>query len=69
MPYSIRKVSTFPYALKNDDEQIATAETLALVPVILKELGYGQSRQTIVQGTIVHYKGKTNAVYARYVSA
>lgn len=69
MPYTIHKVSTFPYDFQADDEQVATAEHLDLVPIRLEELGFGQAKTTIVKGSTVYYKGRTNAVYVRYVQS
>lgn len=69
MPYTIHKVSTFPYDFQSHDEQLAIAERLDLIPIRLEELGFGQAKTTIVKGTTIYYKGRTNAVYVRHVQA
>lgn len=67
MAFQIQKIKAFPITFNKDDEVLATGESLNEIPFRLEDIGFLSSKEKVVEGTTVYYKGKTNAVYVRYI--
>jgi hypothetical protein len=67
MAFQIQKINTFPIAFKKDDEILAHGESLNEIPIRLADIGFADAKRKIVEGSVVYYKGRTNAVYVRHI--
>lgn len=67
MEFEIRKIGVFPHQFKAEDEVLVKGESLNEIPYRLEDLGFAGAKTKLVEGTTVYYKGKTNAVYVKYV--